>query len=299
MTLSGSPTAILPATDTGRVCAVAGRAQREIREWAARHDGLFGARPFDPTLFNTVCLRTAFSAPWLGSAALRMTNRVAVWSFGAGRLIDQVATSHAEVRDLVARCLAVADGAPSAENDDLTRALAGIRDGLASSAAFAVSGEVRREELRRFLDAMAREWDWNTARADGSAPPPSFEEYLGNTDGLGFSFAFVSHWIATSPPPPAADVAGIVAASREAQRTMRLIDDLGTYERGVSRGDLNALMPDVTEQQVREHLTVIGGRFRALLDPLRADHPQLASYLERQVDFCDGLQEPTDHWSAL
>src|SRR5690242_8666788 len=117
MTLSGSPTAIMPATESGRVCAVAGRAQREVREWAARYDGLFGAGPFDPTLFNTVCLRTAFSAPWLGSTALRVTNRVAVWSFGAGRLIDHVATSRADVQDLVARCLAVAGGAPPAQND--------------------------------------------------------------------------------------------------------------------------------------------------------------------------------------
>ena len=127
MTLSGSPTATLPAAEIGRVCAVAGRAQREVREWAARYDRLFGAKPFDPTLFNTVCLCTAFSAPWLGSAALRMTNRVAVWSFGADWLIDYVATSRAEVRDLVARCLAVADGAPPADDDDLTRAWAGIR----------------------------------------------------------------------------------------------------------------------------------------------------------------------------
>ena len=146
---------------------------------------------------------------------------------------------------------------------------------------------------------MAREWDWNAAWTDGSGRPPSFEEYLGNTDNLGFSFAFVSHWITTSPPPLAADIAGIVAASREAQRTMRLINDLGTYERDVSWGDLNALMLDVTEQQVREHVTVIGERFRTLLAPLRADHPQLASYMERQIDFCDGFQELTDYWGAL
>ncbi|MEV0402163.1 terpene synthase family protein [Actinoallomurus sp. NPDC050550] len=298
MPLSGSPTAILPAAESGRVCAVASRAQCEVREWSARYDGLFGAKPFDLNLFNMVCFCTAFSAPWLGSAALRMTNRVAVWSFGADWLIDYVATSQGEVSDLVARCLAVADGAPP-DADDLTRGLADIRNGLASSAAFPALREVWREELRRFLDAMAREWDWNAARADGSACPPSFEEYLGNTDNLGFSFAFVSHWIATSPPPPAADIAGIVAASREAQRTMRLINDLGTYERDVSWGDLNALMLDVTEQQVREHLTAIGGRFRTLLDPLRADHPQLASYMERQVDFYDAFLGLTDYWGAL
>ncbi|GAA0351694.1 terpene synthase family protein [Actinoallomurus spadix] len=297
MSLPDTSGTTLPAVAIGRVCAVAGRAQREAREWAARYEGLFGAKPFDATLFNTVCLCTAFSAPWLDAAELRMTNRVAVWSFGADWLIDYVATSRAEVRDVVARCLAVADGAPAPDGDDLARALAGIRDDLASSAAFPALRDVWREELHRFLTAMAVEWDWNAARGDG--PAPAFADYLNNTDNLGFSFAFVSHWAATAEPPPAEDVPAILAASREAQRTMRLINDLGTYERDLSWGDLNALMLGVTERDVREHLAVIGTRFRTLLEPLRAAHPRLAAYMERQVDFCEGFQELTDYWGTL
>ncbi|MEV5711765.1 terpene synthase family protein [Actinoallomurus sp. NPDC052274] len=297
MTLSDISGMTLPAVESGRVCAVAGRAQREAREWTARYEDLFGAKPFDATLFNTVCLCTAFSAPWLGAAELRMTNRVAVWSFGVDWLIDYVATSRAEVRSVVERCLAVADGAPAPDGDDLARALADIRDDLASSPAFPALRDVWREELRRFLTAMALEWDWNAARADGS--PPGFADYLENTDNLGFSFAFVSHWAATAEPPPAEDVPAVMAASREAQRTMRLINDLGTYERDLSWGDLNALMLGVTEGEVRDHLAAIGARFRTLLDPVRAGHPRLAAYMERQVDFCEGFQELTDYWGTL
>ncbi|MEV5751196.1 terpene synthase family protein [Actinoallomurus sp. NPDC052308] len=297
MTLSDIGGTVLPAVESGRVCAVAGRAQREAREWTARYEGLFGAEPFDATLVNTVCLRTAFSAPWLGAAELRMTNRVAVWSSGVDRLIGHAATPRSEVRNVVERCLAVADGAPAPDGDDLARALADIRDDLASSPAFPALRDVWREELRRFLTAMTLERDGNAARADGSAP--AFADHLENADDLGFSFAFVSHWAATAEAPPVEDVPAVMAVSREAQRTMRLIDDLGTFERDLSRGDLNALLPGVTEGEVRDHLAAVGARFRALLDPLRAGHPHLAAYMERQVDFCEGLQEPTDHWEAL
>lgn len=286
------------ASECGRVCAVAGRAQREVREWAARYPGLFGAKPFDPALFNTVCLCTAFSAPWLDADELRLTNQVAVWTFGLDWRIDYVAASRDEVRNVVDRCLTTADGARPPDDDDLTRCLADLREELASSAAFPALGRLWQDELRRFLLAMAREWDWNAER-ERTGRLPTFDDYLGNTDNLGFSFAFVSHWIATDVEPAPSDVDEVKAAGWEAQRTMRLINDLGTYERDLSWGDLNGLMLGVTPEEMRRHVTIAGDRFRELVEPLRKGHPRLAHYMERQVDFCAGFQALADYWGAL
>lgn len=285
------------ATPSGAICAVAGQAARETQQWAARYHRLFGAKPFDPTLYNTVCLCTAFSAPWAKSAELRMTNRTAVWGFGVDWLIDYVATSRAEVEDIVAGCLAVADGADPAP-DDLMLSLADIRDGLSSSPAFPVLYPVWKDQLARFLHAMAREWDW---RPDGAraGEPPTLATYLDNSDNFGFSFAFASHWIFTSPPPSPADITAIQEASWAAQRAGRLINDIGTYERDVEWGDLNALMLGVGREEVDWHVTELTRRFREIAVPLRIGHPRLSYYLERQIDFCVGFYGGTDYWGEL
>jgi hypothetical protein len=288
------------AVESGRIGGVAGQAEREVRAWAAGYPDLFGAKPFDATLFTTVCLCTAFSAPWHTSAALRVTNRVATWSFGVDWLIDYVARSRAEVDDVIDRCLTVARGGPADDGDDLMRCLAEIRNALRESVAFPALRHVWLDELERFLRSQAREWDWNLARKDGGRTGPSLQDYLGNADNLGFSFAFASHWLSTATEPPRADdVPKIREASWQAQRTMRLINDLGTYRRDQEWGDLNALMLDVSRDEVLRRMADLRDRLATILEPLRPGHPFLTSYMERQVDFCQGFQGVTDYWGAL
>jgi hypothetical protein len=200
------------------------------------------------------------------------------------------------VDDIVAGCLAVADGADPA-SDDLLLSLADIRDGLSSSPAFPVLYPVWKDNLARFLHAMAREWDW---RPDaGTGERPTLAAYLDNSDNFGFSFAFVSHWIFTSPPPSPEDIAAIQEASWAAQRAGRLINDIGTYEREVKWGDLNALMLGDGREEVDKNVTELTRRFREIVIPLRADHPRLSYYLERQIDFCVGFYGGADYWGEL
>jgi hypothetical protein len=286
----------LPAADEiGRICAVAAHAQRDVQKWAASHGDLFSAKPFDAALYTSVCLCTAFSAPWLGGAELRATNRAALWGFGVDWLIDYVAKSRSDVQRMIERCLAVADGAPP--DDDLTRALADIRDDLMATVAFPELRPVWRDELRLFLHGMAREWDWNAARADH---PPTFDEYLDNADNLGFSFAFAAHWISTCEEAPSENaIRGIREASHQAQRMLRLINDLGTYQRDVRWGDLNGLMLGVTPGEVRRRIAALDDRFDYLAHPLRAGHSRLIHYMKRQLEFCDGFHETADYWGEL
>ncbi|MBG0829819.1 hypothetical protein HS041_18810 [Planomonospora sp. ID67723] len=280
--------------ESGAVCAGAGRAQRDMREWAQSYPELFSAKPFDAALYSTLSLAMAFSGPWFTAEQLRMANKTTLWAFGLDWLVDYVATSQTEVADIARRCRDVAEGAPPVPGDDLTRMLADIRDELAAAPSFPGLGPVWREELGLMLDGMLEEWRWKSGKT-----VPTFEEYLGNADNLGFSFVFAAHWIHVTGEGAVADVERLREASRAVQRVIRLLNDLGTYERDVAWGDLNALMLGTGRAGVERRIAELAARSRELLAPLRAAHPELAGYMERQMDFCAGFYQVGDYWGAL
>ncbi|WP_248959563.1 terpene synthase family protein [Sphaerisporangium perillae] len=282
------------ATRAGTISAVAGQSQRHMQEWLAEYPGLFSAEPFDAALSSTLSLAMAFSGPWFGAAQLRMANKACLWAFGLDWLVDYVATSAREVDDIARRCLAVADGADPVPGDDLTRFLSDMREELTAAPAFATLGPVWRAELARMLEGMRREREWRD-----SDVTPSFEEYLENADNLGFSFAFTSHLIHTGGLASTWDLPRVWEASRAVQRVVRLLNDLGTYERDVKWGDLNALMLGVTREEVDRHIAGLARHSRELIAPLRAAHPHVAGYLERQMDFCAGFYRLADYWGSL
>lgn len=286
----------LSPAECGRVSAVAGQAGRRMRAWAKEYPRLFSARPFDPELFTTLALASAFSGPWLGADELRMANRVCLWCFGLDWCVDYLASSPDQARETARHCLEVAGGAPPADGDDLTRFLADIRDELTALPGYGGLGGVWRDELARMLDAMIVETEWKHAGAR-----PSFDEYLGNADNLGFCFVFAAHWIATAapPPPPPDDIAAIREAARAVQRVVRLLNDLATHERDVAWGDLNALLLGVGRDEVERRIAALAGRARQAIAPLREPYPDLAAYLERQMDFCAGFYGVADYWGAL
>ncbi|MFI0484235.1 terpene synthase family protein [Actinomadura sp. 9N215] len=289
----------LDALNSGKICAVAGQAQRQMRAWAADHPALYDAKAFDPALFSTLALASAFSGSGLTADGLRMANRVCLWCFGLDWLIDYAASSRAEVTRIVRRCATVADGGVPEQGtpaeEELTGFLADILGELSAQPAYPALRDVWRDELERVLDAMAREWDWTSRRAE-NRPGPTFEEYLANADNLGFSFVFASHWIASGG-------GGSVPAVREAswavQRVIRLLNDLGTHDRDVQWGDLNGLLLDRTRAQVEERIGELTGEARVLLRHAAESAPEAAEYMERQMDFCAGFYGVTDFWGTL
>ncbi|GII83860.1 hypothetical protein Ssi03_18500 [Sphaerisporangium siamense] len=284
----------LDALESGRVCAVAGRSQRHMQQWAAAYPSLFSARPFDAALHGTVSMAMAFSGPWFSAEELAATNKACLWAFALDWLVDYVHTSPGQVRELVGACLAVADGAAPALDDDLARMLGDLRADLADAPAFPELRAVWREELARMLGAMAREWEWKAAGAR-----PSLEEYLGNADNHGFCFVFTCHWIATGGPGAARDAGRVLQAGRAVQRVMRLLNDLGSYERDKSWGDVNALLIGVPRETVARRAAALTGEARGLIAGLRGGHERLAVYLERQMDFCAGFYELGEYWGRL
>lgn len=292
--------AALSAVESGRVSAVAGQAQRDLQECAARYPALFPANPFDPALFSTVTLANAFCGPWFGADDLRVANRATLWAFALDWQVDYLARSRAEVADIVRRCLAVVDGAPPSADDPLALLLADILSTLSAAPAYPALRAVWRLEFQRMVDAMAREWEWQANRSAGDTSAlPSFEDYLDNADNICFSFVFLSHWVSTSGPPPIARADEVLAAGRKVQEVIRLLNDLGTYDRDVAWGDLNPMMLGVTREAVTERIGVLVTEALALLRPLRAEQPELALFLERYIGFNKGFYGLTDYWGDL
>jgi Terpene synthase family 2, C-terminal metal binding len=288
------------AMDCGRICAVAGQCQRDLQRCAASYPDLFRDGLFDSALFSTIALHNAFSAPWLDADQLRIANRAVLWAFGLDYLVDRVANSLPEVHGIVRRCLAVAEGDPPGDRDPLGRFLAEIRDEMAAMPTFTALRPVWHEQLRLTLNAMVREWDWRAARiAEGESALPTFDEYLDNADNLCFAFVSLSHWISVSDHVSLCCIHEIRAVTWEAQRVMRLLNDLGTYSRDVEWGDLNALMLGVSRGYVIERIAEYYEVCRQHLRSLRDQHPLLASHLERQIEFNMGFWRVADYWGEL
>lgn len=285
------------AAEHGRICALAGEAQRDLTRCAQAYPDLFAGDPFDPALLCTVALANTFSAPWLPAHKLRMANRASLWIFAVDLLIDYRARSRDDVRDAVCRCLDVVEGRTA--DDPLTRFLADLVVDLSSAPAYPVLGSVWRDELRRMLEAMAREWDWKVALARGGANGPSIADYLDNADNSGFCFVFTSHWVYTDDPESCEHADEVRHAARQVQRVLRLINDLGTYHRDVSWGDLNALMLGMSEADVTRQIAEQIDDCRDVLDALSSRTPRLASFLERQLGFNAGFYRISDYWGSL
>ncbi|OKI89155.1 terpene synthase family protein [Micromonospora sp. CB01531] len=293
---------LLTVAEHGRICGLAAMLERDLHEVVSRHQDLFTARPFDPTLVSSIAMSIAFTAPEYTAQQLRPTARTVLWVFAADWQIDYLARTADDVRALVAGCLAVADGSPPPDPHPLARLLAEIHDELAATPAFAAMQPVWREELGRMFAAMAQELRWKNAHEAAPASrraAPTLDEYLANADNVAGVLVSVTHWAHLDDPDSHDHLDDLRAASREVQRAIRLINDLATYPRDLQWGDLNALtlVSDSTEVTARL-ATVIEG-CHDLIRPLETTCPQQAAFLKRQVTFTSGFYQVSDFWGSL
>jgi hypothetical protein len=290
---------ILVGSEHGRICALAAVGQRDLQECAAAHHQLFAAKPFDPTLFSAIAHATAFGAPWCSVEQIRVANRASLWVFAADWLIDSEAKTREEITAIVADCLAAADGTAPTAASPLGRFLTQIRDELATAPSFLTGRLPWRKEVERMLAAMAREREWKSARAAlaGEAAGPTLREYLDNADNTGLSFVNVSHWLFTGDRACLEKLGELTTAGREAQRVLRLVNDLATQKRDAVSGDLNALMLTDHDDASRR-IAMLVERCHDLLRPLETTCPQQVVYLARQIGFTSGFYQVTDFWGG-
>ncbi|GAA4212018.1 terpene synthase family protein [Microbispora amethystogenes] len=286
------------AAASGRACALAARCQRDLQECATAFPELFAARPFDATLYAAVSLANAFGSPEATAERLRVANRTSLWIFAADWLIDHEATSRQEIDDLVRGALAVADDRTPDPDTPLTRFLTVIRDELAASPLFPRLRAAWRGELEGMLSAMTREWEWKS-RIPGGGSMPSFEQYLGNAGNFGSTLVNISHWIHAADPGVVPHLQELTEASDAVQRVLRLLNDLATYERDVTWGDLNALLLGVTRDDVVAHIGILTKECGDRLRSLRSGRPDESAYLERQIGYSTGFYGLADYWGEL
>ncbi|MDL4777641.1 MULTISPECIES: terpene synthase family protein [Thermomonosporaceae] len=290
---------IRAVAEHGRICALSAQCARDLQGCAADYPGLFSGKPFDATLFTAVSMANAFGSPGDTRERLEVANRTSLWIFALDWLVDYVATSRADLDGALAGPLAIAEGRPPAGDAPLARFLAAIRDRVGSSPSFAAFGPVWRDELRRMLDAMTLEWEWKAALTAGTTAPPSFDAYLANADNFGSTFVNAGHWIFTSEPSALAHLDALLEVSRKVQQVLRLLNDLATYKRDVTWGDLNAMLLGVDADAVRERIAELVAQCRVLLEPLRDTCPREAVYLERQIGYSMGFYGAADYWGEL
>jgi hypothetical protein len=281
--------------EVGGICATAASGQRDLLGCAARYPDLFPVRPFDAAFISSIAMANTVCGAGLTATQLRMANRITMWIFGVDRLMDHVATSLAEIDEVVARCEAVVNGSSPPDTDSLACFLVEIRDELAQRPAWPVLGPVWREELRRMLASMRRDWTWTAARkADPTAPMPGLDEYLDQAE-FGFQLVFVSHWAANSGGR-VDDVGPLTHAGRMVQRVVRILNDLGTVERDLDWGDINALLLGAPRSEILHRLAGLIEQCDGLIDGLRGAHPALSRYLGRMIQFNVGFYGAGDYW---
>lgn len=275
---------IVGAKEHGIICATAADTQRELQKFSTFHAAALPST-LDSRFFGAITLANAFGSPQSSAAELRMVNRTALWIFASDWFIDHVAQSRAEVDAVVTACLAVADGRPASPALPLALLLSDLYDDLVASPGFLLW----REQLERYLVSSVREWDWlRTGRR------PSLEDYLGNSDNVGGTFANLSHWISTGVP--ADRIHELWPISQEVQKVLRLLNDLASADRDLASGDLNVLTLGVTADEARELVTAHVEDCRKLMAPQAQSSPAEIGYLQRQIGFSAGFYGITDYW---
>ncbi len=291
---------LLDGTEFGRVGALAGAGARDLAQVAAKFPGLFPRRPFDPAMFGAVALAGASSAPWLDHTRICLVNRMSLWLFGLDLRAEAMGPT--EVDALVRRCHRVADGGDPEPGDELTELLAVVRAELAGAAPAGTARlAVWRDALGRTLAAVAREQAWlaalrSTQQAQPGQPRPGPEEYLDNAASTGFSVVFSTLWLTETTAAQAYMAPALAGAVAAAERVLRLVNDLGGYDRDVAADDLNVLRLGLTRAELAGQIEESTDRMMTLLHSVRLDQPRLASYVERQVGYAMGLYGVGDFW---
>ncbi|MEU5876798.1 terpene synthase family protein [Spirillospora sp. NPDC047279] len=293
-TASATADAVRAAAEHGRLCGVVSQAQRDLQSCVEKHSGLFDGKPFDATLLGAVSSANVFGSPDDPAERLEIANRTSLWIFGLDWLVDYRARTRADLDGIEAECRAAAADEPYTGGSPLGAFLREIRDRLATAPAFAERHPVWRDELERMLAAMAREWEWKTASAR-----PTFDDYLANADNFGSTFVNVSHWIFTGDAAALSRLDALRAVSRKVQQVLRLLNDLATYRRDVTWGDLNALLLGVDRDAVTRRIGELVDECHTALGPLHEACPREAVYLERQIGYSMGFYGIADYWGRL
>ncbi|MBB5110030.1 terpene synthase family protein [Streptomyces spectabilis] len=262
---------------SGRICALAAQGARDLNRHRQARSRPLPHEVFDHGLLWSLALTSAFSGPWYSAPELATANLAALVAFEVDWVIEDLAM--AELNAAIGYFSGVSRGARPRDGNEPGELLAALATALQSR------DPMWQQELDLMLEAMRREREW---RNQGILP--SFPQYLENADNTGFRFVFAAHWAANGEAGPAS---AVTRAGTIVQQSIRLLNDLATFGRDRTTGDLNALLlipdPAVVAQCLAE--------LKEEAEPRLAHLPkETAQYMRRQRDFCEGFYSIGDFW---
>jgi hypothetical protein len=235
----------LPAEEREHIFALTRELSVPLTAWSQTYATLI-----QPVRVPQISLTLAASAPFLSARELLPTACLFLWLFAVDDLCDcpseEPVPSPAQPWARLAHAVSVLDtpGSLSLGEDPLLLAMRDIRDGLAPLPLFAALRPSLVSAIQDFVQGARREMEWSLLyRQVPPSPSPSIEEYLEKaacaTTGtlpvyLGVLMALPDETI----PPRLPHFVGL---GHEAAISIRLANDLRSYEKELAEGKLNAL----------------------------------------------------------
>lgn len=285
----------LPAEAQQHIFTLAGALSDSLREWVDGQGQLMRAVRVPP-----LCLTMAATASFLGVRELLPAARLSMWLFAVDDLCDEGAgDGRARLDEQLCRrldrCVALLGETGGAiPEDPLARAMRDIREELLGFESFTVLRPAMMEELRALLRGMLREEQWSAAyRASSGALFPSSSDYLENAGvySIGVLPVYQCLLVTMGDASIAPHLPRLMELGREAALSIRLANDLRSYERELAEGKLNSLGILQRELETRKGLEAA-----AALEAARAEvKARMADALARSVKLGRGARTDSSH----
>jgi hypothetical protein len=234
--------AALDPADQARIFDLTEHTSRTLHEWVARYPLIRGVRVAPLSLSVA-----AAGFPFATVEALISTARLSLWVFTVDDLFDEGQVPQDELIERAERYRALVHREIRCPpNDSLATALCDVRDDLDRYPLFDSVGTEWASALCATIDGMLAEYRWSLAYGGGRlprAPLPTYREYVDNGR---YSIGGPPHmWAAAITADDASTpvhLEHLRAMERLAPTSIRLANDLQSFEKEVAEGQVNALV---------------------------------------------------------
>ncbi|MDC0712039.1 terpene synthase family protein [Stigmatella sp. ncwal1] len=238
----------LPSAERDHIFTLTGELSVFLMAWSKKY----------PTLMRTrrvpqVSLTMAVSAPFLSARELLPTASLFMWLFAVDDLCDEAppgeqAASDAPLWTRIEQAVSVfrePDTVSPGGEEPLRQSLRDIRDGLAHFPLFASLRAPLESSLRDFLRGTRHETAWSARyRQSPHGPLPSLEDYLekGACYTSGTLPIYLGVLTSINEDAILPRLPHFMGLGHEAAISIRLANDLRSYEKELAEGKLNSLV---------------------------------------------------------
>jgi hypothetical protein len=246
-----------------------------------------------PLAFVALC--EAVTHPWASPDDMRLSGRMAVWVCAVDEHIERDVTEPAELDQFIDRCVDVVRTGRRDDTGPLLACLSGWQRELAGRPEYPVLADLWADKFTACLLAMRHDWLVGRARANGTEPESTLEEYLANADSISLWQVHLPRWVSPWCAGLVDHLDVLVPALDDIAVVSRLANDLAGYARERSDPrENNVLMYGVAPEWVHAEIARRLGAVRGRLAALVAREYLPAVGLVRLADWTVGIYAHTD-----